>query len=157
MQRASELARGSLDTREALVELCGANEEALGEKDVLDDALLRAEVQNNLGAALVMLSQHETNESTQKKLLATALRCLGGALQIRTRSVVPREWAITKTNLALAHLQRYRLVGDQIDIMAGRVDVDLARAMFAEMGLEDEKTWAEAVRRQLLSAGKARS
>ncbi|KKB13282.1 hypothetical protein VE25_02845 [Devosia geojensis] len=116
----------------------------------------RAGIEHNLGVAMCLIGQRETDPAQAAAAFELARRHLESALLVRTRADAPQAWALTQANLAIVHLSNHRLTGDPAEAMAGHVALDGAQEIFRQMGKGYWTSWIASIRAHLLKAGDRR-
>lgn len=121
---------------------------------VLDGELqpdLRSEVQTNLAAALCTLAQQKHWPPTEAlNQLDRARDLLTAALQHRQRATAPRDWVSSRANLALVHMARHDVAGNEHDILSAHMALDGAEDALGRHGDAELIGWIKAIRDHLL-------
>lgn len=122
--------------------------------DLLDTDLqpdLLSEVQTNLAAALCTLVQRgRLSGNAALDLLDRARDLLTAALQYRQRATMPRDWVSTRANLALVHMTRHGITGNEHDILAAHMALDGTEEALGRHGDVELSGWIKAIRDHLL-------
>jgi hypothetical protein len=112
---------------------------------------LRSEVQTNLAAALCTLVQQKHWPRTEAlNQLDRARDLLTAALQHRQRRTAPRDWVSSRANLALVHMARHDITGNEHDILSAHMALDGAEDALGRHGDVELSGWIKAIRDHLL-------